>query len=70
MTEEGYGKATALVEQTINEPPKAVNPDELRAIYTLVLGRRTNIPRADNYIRTIPEEVKAWLDPSPATPRD
>ena len=61
VTEQGYGKATAFVEQTNKEPPKPVNPDELRVIYALVIGRRMSIPQAENYIRTHPEEVKEWL---------
>ena len=61
VTEQGYGKATAFVEQTTKEQPKPVNPDELRAIYTLVLGRGMTVPKAEDYIRTNPEEVKAWL---------
>ena len=58
VTEQGYGKATAFVEQTVTTPPKPVNPDELRAIYALVIGRRMNIPQAENYIRTQPEDGK------------
>ena len=65
-TERAYGRATAFVEQTINNPPPPVNPDELRAIFALVLGRGMTIPQAENYIRTHPEEVKAWLAKSAA----
>ena len=65
VTEQGYGKATAFVEQTINTPPTPPSPDELRAIYALVLGRGMTIPQAENYIRTNPEEVKAWLAKHP-----
>ena len=61
VTEQGYGKATAFVEQTITNPPPPVSPDELRAIYALVLGRGMTVPQAENYIRTNPEEVKEWL---------
>ena len=65
VTEQGYGKATAFVEQTVTNPPKPVNPDELRVIYTLVLGRKMTVPQAENYIRTNPEEVKEWLKMHP-----
>ena len=60
-TERAYGKATVDVEQTINNPPPPINPDELRAIYAFVLGRRMSVPQAENYIRTHPEELKARL---------
>ena len=60
-TERAYGKATVHVEQTVREVKQPVSPDELRAIYTLVLGRGMNVPQAENYIRTNPEEVEAWL---------
>ena len=61
VTEQGYGKATQFVETVDRTPRAPVNPDELRAIYALVLGRGMTIPQAENYIRTHPEEVKAWL---------
>ena len=60
-TERAYGKATVHVEQAVHQTPRAVNPDELQAIYALVLGRKMTAPQAEDYIRTNPEEVKAWL---------
>ena len=61
VDEHGYRKATQFVETVDRTPRAPVNPDELRAIYSLVLGRGMTIPQAENYIRTNPEDVKAWL---------
>ena len=62
LADRAYGKPVAVVETTVNNTtPAPVNPDELRVIYTLVLGRGMNVPQAENYIRTHPEEVKEWL---------
>lgn len=66
VAEQGYGKATQFVEQTNVNPPTPVNPDEMRVIYALVLGRGMTVPQAENYIRTYPEEVKAWLASNPS----
>ena len=65
VTERAYGKPVAYVEQSTTNGPVPPSPDELRAIFALVLGRRMSVPQAENYIRTNPEEVKAWLAKHP-----